>query len=105
MNEKGCIVLPKKKDTYFIVLLGISLLLIYLFKIDSLNTICVIGDEFGYWASGAYFAGLDWGDVACFNPYYSYGYGLWLSLIIKFFDDSILAYKVAIILNCFFIVS
>lgn len=82
----------------------ICLLLIFMITLKDLevfNRIYVIGDEFGYWANASWAYGLDWSSVASVNPYYSFGYSLWL---IPFFliKDSVLMYKVAIVLNTLF---
>lgn len=93
-----------KNNRLLVILLSFLLLLTYCVNVNYLNTICIIGDEFGYWAGGAYLAGLNWGEVASFNSYYSYGYSIWLSLILRLFKDPINAYKAAIVLNGIFIV-
>lgn len=59
----------------------------------------VYNDEFGYWASAANFAGLDWSETFSKISYYSYGYGIILAILIMIFNNMALAYKVAIILN------
>lgn len=88
---------------YLLALMSILLLFLYCFNIHKLNMINIIGDEFGYWAAGSFFAGLDWTDVASYNSYYSYGYSFWLALIIKFVNSPLLAYKIAIFLNGLFV--
>ena len=90
-------------EKYLIALLGAFLVVIYCFNVYKLNMINIIGDEFGYWAAGSFFAGLDWTDVASYNSYYSYGYSFWLALIIKLVDSPLVAYKVAIALNSLFV--
>lgn len=47
------------------------------------TTLRLVGDEFGYWNAAAYFAGLDWSEVASINNYYGYGYALFLAPILK----------------------
>ncbi len=59
----------------------------------------IYGDEYGYWAAGSYFAGLHWEDVTTINPYYGFGYGLFLSLIIRFVHDPIIDYRIALWCN------
>lgn len=63
----------------------------------------IYGDEFGYWAAGAYLAGLDWSDITALNEYYSWGYGLVLSLILRLPIDSVLSYQIAILINGVFL--
>lgn len=59
----------------------------------------VYNDEFGYWASAAWFTGKDWSGIISNIPYYSYGYGVILSLIIRITGSMSRAYKIAIALN------
>lgn len=87
----------------FFAFFAILLLVIYNFNLMKLGSICIIGDEFGYWATGAHMAGMDWSEVASYNAYYSYGYGFWLSFILRIFSNSISAYRAAIILNSVFV--
>ena len=94
----------QSSNKILIGILALILFLIYILQVPELKMISIIGDEFGYWASGAYLAGLDWGNVASYNAYYSYGYGVWLFLILKFAKTSMTAYKMALILNNTFIV-
>lgn len=49
----------------------------------------IFSDEYGYWVSSAFFLGEDWKSVTEGINYYSYGYGIWLTvlrLIGKWFD-------------------
>lgn len=59
----------------------------------------VINDEFGYWISAASFGGKDWSSSAQGVFYYSYGYGIILSLILRVFNNYEIIYKAAIALN------
>ena len=63
----------------------------------------IVGDEFGYWASGAWMAGLDWSEVASYNSYYGYGYGLFLMLILKTPWSMSVKYQIAICVNILFL--
>ena len=56
-------------------------------------------DEFGYWAPAAAFLGYDWSNITALGSYYSYGYSLILFPILFFFHDSVIAYRVAIVVN------
>ena len=94
----------EKNQKLLFMVYGILILVIYNCNILRLGSICIIGDEFGYWATGATFAGMDWSEVASYNSYYSFGYGLWLAVILKVCGNSILAYRAAIILNSVFVV-
>lgn len=60
----------------------------------------ILLDEFGYWASGASMAGLDWSGITSqLCPYYSYGVGIILSLIIALVGKPEMWYRTAIIIN------
>lgn len=63
----------------------------------------IFGDEYGYWAAGAYFAGLDWHEITSLNDYYGWGYGIFLSFILRLSLSSELCYKIAIGLNGVFL--
>ncbi|MGN0390931.1 MAG: hypothetical protein ACI4L2_08960 [Wujia sp.] len=59
----------------------------------------IVGDEFGYWSSAAWLAGYDWTDVASFNEYYGYGYGLILYFILKLNLSYRATYQLALCVN------
>lgn len=63
----------------------------------------IFGDEYGYWAAGAFFAGIDWSDITAINEYYGWGYGIVLGLILKLPIDAMVCYQVSIIVNAVFI--
>jgi|GEM_PF-6952019 len=71
--------------------------------ISDAKSIRIIGDEFGYWTAGAYFSGLHWEPAASLNAYYSYGYGLFLALILKIDIPKDYYYTAAVVLNCIFL--
>lgn len=57
-------------------------------------------DEFGYWVSAAAFNGYDWSAVmATSSMYYSFGYSLLLTPILRFSADSVQAYRIAVAVN------
>lgn len=74
-------------------------LLITLFGISNKTIPFIFNDEFGYWSSAAYFAGYDWSGITSQIAYYSYGYGVILSVLLRLCRDTILAYRLAIVLN------
>ena len=59
----------------------------------------IFGDEYGYWAAGAWFSGLDWGNITSMNEYYGWGYGLLLSVILRLPLSAKACYVSAILLN------
>lgn len=71
-----------------------------LYRLRDLTLPGILWDEFGYWSVGAQLSGKDWSGLASvLCPYYSYGYGIILSIIIRLLSDMRLAYQAAIILN------
>ena len=74
-----------------------------MYYIDSHISIKITGDEYGYWAAGAYLNGWDWSPITAYNSYYGYGYGLILALILKMGLSSSISYKIAIGFNVFFL--
>lgn len=84
--------------------LVICLAILYLRYIPQLNCITIVGDEFGYWANAAEILGYNWSDIASLNPYYSFGYSLLLLPVLALFE-TVIAYKLAIILNVFFVIA
>lgn len=71
-----------------------------------LNRLClpyVVDDEFGYWMSGAYFAGYDWSSVSNKISYYSYAYGLLLACALRIFT-SVVAYRVMAFINIIWLI-
>lgn len=89
----------KKKDVILRVLLTGLLLIISLKNIAKLYQPYVLGDEFGYWSNAAYLGGYDWTQMSIWMGYYSYGYSLLLLPIIKVFQNSVLMYRGAVVLN------
>ena len=64
----------------------------------------IMPDEVGYWSAGATLAGRDWSGVMSMSPYYGYGYGFILCIIIRLFSAPLNMYRCALILNIFFLV-
>lgn len=70
------------------------------FDIKYLTGIQHVYDESGYWSAAAFLLDLDWKDLTSYNLYYSYGYGIILAIIMKFFPEVNL-YQIAVIVNAF----
>lgn len=73
-----------------------------IYRIKVLNT-PYFTDEIGYWAAGAWFAGVDWSPVMSKLPYYGYGYGLFLTPLFSMIKDSSGMFYAAVLLNAFFL--
>lgn len=102
----------KKRENYISILKhyiphigAVSIIVILcLLHIKDLDFLAVLNDEFGYWGNAAGVLGYDWSDLLAESPYYAWGYSLWLVLIMKVVPSYYTAYKVAILLNVFFLI-
>lgn len=65
----------------------------------------IYNDEFGYWGVAAQFYRLNWSNIISNIPYYSFGYSTVLYFLLRTFGSFSLAYKIAIILNSFWLTS
>ena len=61
-------------------------------------------DELGYWGAAAKLAGLNWGNVLENTSYYSWGYSLVLSLLLRFVHTPIIVYRIGLIMNAVYLV-
>lgn len=99
----------KEKDRlkYLIIayiLPSLLLIIVGLWFIEKNTMIKIVGDEYGYWAAGAYISGLDWSEITSYNSYYGYGYGIILAALLKLHMSSIITYRLALFLNIIFII-
>lgn len=86
-------------------IIAISLIVIVQSRhIGSLYAPWVNNDEIGYWGSAAYFAGYNWSEILKYGAYYSYGYGFMLFPLFILFEDPVMLYRAAIILNIIFMI-
>lgn len=72
---------------------------IYEYGIRKICGFTMYPDEFGYWASAASVVGYDWSETASLGSYYSFGYSVILTPILKFVHDGVMAYRAAIFIN------
>lgn len=88
-----------------LILLGLFFIIVFVTFLTSVrrNLPNIYNDEFGYWNSAAWFAGYDWSEVSSITQYYSYGYGIILSCLLRFFKSTTTAYHFAIFLNAIWI--
>lgn len=82
--------------------ISLLLLLLGIAHLDQLYGPIIMPDETGYWAAGAYFAGLDWQGIMRLSPYYGIGYGFLLAPLIALFREPMTVYHAAIIENVLF---
>ena len=88
-----------KKEVWLKYMGVFVILALTLYNIRDLDMIHVLHDEYGYWASAAFFAGKDWSAVTSYTSYYSYGYGFLLAPLTFFMNNASYMYKAAIVLN------
>lgn len=69
------------------------------YSIGKIYGFTILPDEFGYWSYAAAAAGYDWSGIVSMNPYYSYGYGAVLLPVFVLFQDSLTAYRAAVVVN------
>lgn len=87
------------------IIFVIFIFAVCLFNLGELNRVKVIDDEFGYWGIAARLAGYDWHDLLQQTEYYSFGYSfilIPLFLLNRLGISMSVVYKLAIILNAFF---
>lgn len=91
-----------------IILLGIlySLIIFILTTIlyNSIPMPTILNDEFGYWSTGAFLNNEDWTGLTAYCQYYSYGYGLFLAILIAIFKTPLMIYRSALVLNSLMLV-
>ena len=90
-----------KRNPYIIGIVLIAMA-IFMYGIMGIYGFSAYPDEFGYWAPAAAMLGKDWSNITSIGSYYSYGYSVILLPVLFVFHDSIVAYRVAIVLNLFF---
>lgn len=88
--------IPEKRFLIFVLLMLICILGIGLPKQYAVR---FLPDEFGYWSYAAKALGYDWSHLVSLKGYYSFGYSLILLPIMFFFQDAVLAYRMAIVVN------
>lgn len=76
---------------------------INLYGLSDLYAITIINDEFGYVGMGAQMAGYDWTNLLSTAQYYSYGYGIILSLLFRIGLTGAAFFRTAVVLNVIFL--
>ncbi len=92
-----------QKEKIVIVCMFFAILLIAFFTSTFHDLPVIFNDEFGYWDSAAWMAGFNWSGAASAIQYYSYGYGIILSVLIRLAVSTTQAYHYAIFLNSLWI--
>ena len=88
-----------RKSHIYTAIFFLTLFVIYQYGILRIYGMSEYPDEFGYWSTAAHMIGWDWSQVASRGSYYSFGYSLILIPILKFCEDSVSAYRVAVFVN------
>ncbi|MFD3259456.1 hypothetical protein ACE3MQ_12670 [Paenibacillus lentus] len=88
-----------KKERIALLMIFFVIFTIHVWRINDFYLPFVLDDEFGYWSIAAYFAGLDWSSATSHIAYYSYGYSVLLTPLFWIFDDPIIRYRAALVIN------
>ncbi|MBR4984088.1 MAG: hypothetical protein IKY94_16265, partial [Lachnospiraceae bacterium] len=88
-----------RKSHIYTAIFFLTLFVIYQYGIHQIYGMSEYPDEFGYWSTAAHMIGWDWSQVASRGSYYSFGYSFILCPILKFCEDSVSAYRVAVFVN------
>lgn len=94
-----------KRMMTILVKIAVAMILCFyaLRLLDSRNELYILHDEFAYWAIAAKYGGYDWSSMMKDSGYYSMGYSLFLVPLFHLGIQASLMYKIAIILNVFFV--
>ncbi len=80
---------------FFAAVIGIAAL----WGIERNTTVTILTDEFAYWTPAAWLNGRDWSAAMVNYPYYGYGYGFFLAIVMKLFPDVRMMYQAALVAN------
>lgn len=88
-----------------IVLAVLVIAIVNLYDLSSQYAITIINDEFGYVGLGAQMAGYDWTSTLGTSAYYSYGFGIVLSLLFRLGLTGVSFYRAVIVLNVLLLIA
>lgn len=94
--------LKRRKMNTNIIMLAICIIILFaipLIGIGDRGVPFVFNDEYGYWATASYLNGFNWGEIISKIPYYSFGYGVLLAVIVAIAPSMGIAYKIALAFN------
>lgn len=89
----------KQKDRYILMFFGAITFLLRVFYITKVKGPIVYTDELAYWGHAANLTGNNWAGVMNNMPWYAFGYSLLLAPLFSFVANTVLMYRMAIILN------
>ena len=86
------------------IIIGVLLIaIVNLWNVQSLHSVTIIDDEFGYVGIAAQMADFDWTNMLKISNYYSYGYGLLFSLLFRAGFSSTAFFRAAVVCNVIFL--
>lgn len=88
-----------KKVILYLFLFFLLFFSVFQYGITKIVGFSLFPDEFGYWASAANALGWDWSETTSLGSYYSYGYSVLLIPLLILFENSVTAYRAAIVVN------
>lgn len=94
----------KVSDRGLFIGLAICLIVFCCINLQKLYGAIIVPDEAGYWATGYFMNGVSWEGIMGTSSYYGWGYGVVLALILKLTASPVIAYRIAVVLNVFFLV-
>ena len=98
--------LREMKQIYILLLFEAAVVFfVHIFHIGSLYGFFLSEDELGYWGNAAFLLGKNWGNTVSYCGYYSFGYSLFLMLILSLPVKALTMYRMAIIANALFMVA
>lgn len=89
----------KKRNRFLKVIFSLVIFTVSIRYIGQIYQPTLLDDEYAYWSIAAYFKGYDWSSVTSLCKYYSYGYSFLLYLIMNVFDDFVMMYRAAVVVN------
>ena len=97
----------KKKYPNFVwnIFYSSGIFILIVMQVKNVAGPVIMPDEVGYWSAGAYIAGYDWSGIMYMSPYYGYGYGVFLGIVMSYISDPIILFKTAVVLNGLFMIA
>ena len=99
-KKKIFIQCTRRKEIGVLLLLTVLVFVICVFRLNRSFLPYLSTDEVGPMSVAAYFSGKDWSQMTQFISYYSYGYSLILWPLMKLFNQPVLFYRAAVVVNC-----
>ena len=91
--------MSKHKEAFQILLIMLIMILVLGYGLGRIYGFVLFPDEFGYWAHAAGILGYDWSSITSLGSYYSFGYSVILIPIMALFNNAVIAYRAAVVVN------